>query len=74
MDTQSQELHYPNISQLSLGMTPEEMITEGYAWVDDFYNPDEEKWKEETQEQTATEKKDTSTSIDEGYNQEELEF
>ncbi|MEA5596824.1 hypothetical protein [Rivularia sp. UHCC 0363] len=41
--------HIPqtNISQLSCGMTPEELISEGYVDVDYFYDPNEEEWKRE---------------------------
>ena len=36
-----------SITQLSYGMTPEELISEGYVDVDYFYDPDAEKWKKE---------------------------
>jgi len=36
-----------SITQLSYGMTPEELISEGYVDVDYFYDPDEEEWKKE---------------------------
>jgi hypothetical protein len=39
-----------SISQLSYGMTPEELICEGYVDVDYFYDPGEEEWKKELEE------------------------
>jgi hypothetical protein len=34
-----------SITQLSYGMTPEELISEGYVDTDYFYDPDDEEWK-----------------------------
>ena len=43
--------HIPqtSISQLSYGMTASELLSEGYANYDDFYDPDEEEWKREVE-------------------------
>jgi hypothetical protein len=53
--------HIPqtSISQLSYGMTPSELISEGHVDVDYFYDPDEEEWKREVKkmEQIARESK-----------------
>ncbi len=37
----------PKISryQIMASMTPEELLSEGYATYDDFYDPQEEEWK-----------------------------
>ena len=42
--THNQEI---SINQLSYGMTPEELISEGYMDVDDFYDPHQEKLDEQ---------------------------
>jgi hypothetical protein len=34
-----------SITELSYGMTSEELITEGYVDTDYFYDPAEEEWK-----------------------------
>ncbi|NJL09363.1 MAG: hypothetical protein HC908_01530 [Calothrix sp. SM1_7_51] len=31
--------------QIMASMTPEELLSEGYATYDDFYDPQEEEWK-----------------------------
>lgn len=33
--------------QIVASMTPEELLSEGYASFDDFYDPVEEEWKKE---------------------------
>ena len=38
-----------SITQLSYGMTDEELISEGYVDTDYFYDPDEEEWKIEVE-------------------------
>lgn len=40
----------PSINQLSYGMTPEEMISEGHVDVDYFYDPDLEEIKKDVKE------------------------
>lgn len=41
-----------NISryQIMASMTPEELLSEGYATYDDFYDPQEEEWKQAVEE------------------------
>ena len=43
--------HIPQtgISELSHGMTPSELISEGHVDIDYFYDPDEEEWKKEVE-------------------------
>ncbi len=38
-----------SITQLSYGMTAEELISEGYVDTDYFYDPTEEEWKIEVE-------------------------
>ncbi|MFH7023975.1 MAG: hypothetical protein ACHBN1_00840 [Heteroscytonema crispum UTEX LB 1556] len=38
-----------SITQLSYGMTPEELISEGYVDTDYFYDPASEEWKIEVE-------------------------
>ncbi|MEM7714296.1 MAG: hypothetical protein AAF349_12105 [Cyanobacteria bacterium P01_A01_bin.68] len=45
--TYNQEI---SITQLSYGMTPEELISEGYMDVDDFYDPNQEELNEQIKE------------------------
>lgn len=40
----------PSINQLSYGMTPEEMISEGHVDVDYFYDPGLEEIKKDVEE------------------------
>ncbi len=48
-----------SISELSCGMTSEELINEGYVDADYFYDPNAEEWKREVKkmEQIAKESK-----------------
>ncbi len=36
--------------QVVASMTPEELLSEGYASVDDLYDPEEEEWKKDVEE------------------------
>lgn len=40
----------PSINQLSYGMTPEELISEGHVDIDYFYDPDLEEIKKDVKE------------------------
>jgi hypothetical protein len=36
--------------QVLASMTPSELLSEGYASVDDLYDPEEEEWKKDVEE------------------------
>jgi hypothetical protein len=52
--------------QVLASMTPEELLSEGYASVDDLYDPEEEEWKKEAAEDERESRKNTQS--EEYYN------